>query len=92
MHPLVAKVYGCYARVHEVAGNLSSLRGEFLSAHRTACLHHNHIGQATLLTLLLRSYLQDKLYDQVIELPVNLYASDTHIVTYTYVTKHRLRS
>ena len=35
-----------------------------LAAHRTACLHHNTVCQATLLNALLRNLLHYKLFDQ----------------------------
>ncbi len=65
LHPILAKIYVCYGRVHELSGTFAAIRGELLAAHRTACLHHNQIGQATILNLLLRSYVQEKHYDQV---------------------------
>ena len=36
-----------------------------MAAHRTAVLRHDAVGQETLLNLLLRSYLNYNLYDQV---------------------------
>lgn len=39
-----------------------------LAAHRTACLRHDEIGQATLLNLLLRNYLSQNLYEQAFKL------------------------
>jgi 26S proteasome regulatory subunit N3 len=60
-----AKLDFAYARAHELAGSLASVRSSLLAAHRTAVLHHNTLGQVVLLNLLLRSYLENNLYDQV---------------------------
>jgi hypothetical protein len=53
---------------HQCLGTLSSLRHFLLKAHRTACLQHNEVGQATIINLLLRNYLNDNLYDQAAKL------------------------
>lgn len=60
-----AKVYFYYARAHELAGQLASIRSALLRAHRTAVLHHNSLGQVVCLNLLLRNYLAHNLYEQV---------------------------
>ena len=44
------------------------VRPRLLAAFRTACLHHDESGQAGLLNLLLRNYLQYNLYDQAVKL------------------------
>ncbi|KAJ1618137.1 PCI domain-containing protein [Pavlovales sp. CCMP2436] len=59
-----AKLAFVYARAHELAGGLASIRSTLLAAHRTSVLHHNPIGQVVLLNLLLRNYLAFNLYDQ----------------------------
>ena len=47
---------------------MSAIRPFLLKAHRSACLQHNEFGQATIINLLLRSYLNDNLYDQAAKL------------------------
>jgi 26S proteasome regulatory subunit N3 len=63
-----AQIWFYTSRVHELAGNLAAIRPQLLQAYRTACLHHDDTGQATLLNLLLRNYLQYNLYDQAVQL------------------------
>ena len=53
---------------HQNLGTLSSIRHFLLKAHRSACLQHNEFGQATIINLLLRNYLNDSLYDQASKL------------------------
>ncbi|XP_055338134.1 probable 26S proteasome non-ATPase regulatory subunit 3 [Paramacrobiotus metropolitanus] len=64
MDPLAARVYFYYARAYEVNGKLSSIRRFLLSRLRTATLRQDDDGQAHLVNCLLRSYIQDNLYDQ----------------------------
>ncbi|TMW69505.1 hypothetical protein Poli38472_001661 [Pythium oligandrum] len=60
-----AKVFTYYATVHEqFSKDLPAIRNTLLAAHRTACLRYDEIGQATLVNLLLRNYLQENLYEQ----------------------------
>eukprot|EP01138_Halocafeteria_seosinensis_P014595 gb/GECG01014900.1/.p1 GENE.gb/GECG01014900.1/~~gb/GECG01014900.1/.p1 ORF type:complete len:586 (+),score=109.73 gb/GECG01014900.1/:1-1758(+) len=59
-----AKNFSQMAFVAEREGKLGSLKDYFLNAYRTACLRHDEMGQATLLNLLLRNLLQQRLYDQ----------------------------
>jgi 26S proteasome regulatory subunit N3 len=47
---------------------LDQIRSSLLAAHRTACLRHDEIGQATLLNLLLRNYIHYNLFDQAFKL------------------------
>merc|ERR1719407_178781 len=63
-----AQIWFYASRVHELAGNLAVIRPQLLQAYRTACLHHDEGGQATLLNLLLRNYLHYNLYDQAVKL------------------------
>jgi 26S proteasome regulatory subunit N3 len=65
---LAAKTYFYYSRSFELAGKLSDVRGTLLAAHRTACLRHDEAGQAVLLNLLLRNYLEYNLFDQALKL------------------------
>lgn len=68
LYPLAAKAYFYYARAFELTNQLSDIRGDLLAAHRTASLRHDNEGQATILNLLLRNYLQYNLYDQASKL------------------------
>jgi len=64
MDKLSSNAYFFYARCAELNGSLSSIRKEMLDAYRTACLHMNYPGQATLINILLRDYLSCNLVDQ----------------------------
>jgi len=61
---IAAKAYFYYSRSLELNKRLSDARPTLLAAHRTACLRHDEVGQAMLLNLLLRNYLEYNLYDQ----------------------------
>lgn len=62
---LAAKGYFYLALTQERRSqSLAPLRPLFVALHRTACLHHDEMGQATLLNLLLRSLLADNLIEQ----------------------------
>ncbi|OMO75482.1 hypothetical protein COLO4_26099 [Corchorus olitorius] len=50
--------------IYELTGDLAEIRGNLLALHRIATLHHDELGQETLLNLLLRNYLHYNLYDQ----------------------------
>lgn len=63
-----ARAYFYLSLSFEKAGRLSELRSELLAAYRTACLRHDAMGQATLLNLLLRNYIQYNLYEQAMKL------------------------
>lgn len=65
---LIAKIFTCFSRIFELSGDYASIRKVLLNAHRTACLRHNEIGQATLLNLILRNLIHFKLYDQASKL------------------------
>lgn len=47
MDALGAKVFFYFSHCHELAGKLADIRPLLISLHRTACLHHDDIGQAT---------------------------------------------
>jgi len=51
-----------WALTHEKAGSSASLRDPLLAAYRTATLRHDYTGQAMLINLLLRNYVQHHLY------------------------------
>mmetsp|Transcript_87748 Transcript_87748/g.248534 ORF Transcript_87748/g.248534 Transcript_87748/m.248534 type:complete len:524 (+) Transcript_87748:118-1689(+) len=63
-----ARAYFYLSLAYEQAGRLSEIRPELQAAYRTACLRHDSMGQATLLNLLLRSYLTYSLYEQALKL------------------------
>ncbi|XP_067824969.1 26S proteasome non-ATPase regulatory subunit 3 [Heptranchias perlo] len=61
---VAAKCYYYHARVYEFLNKLDAVRSFLHARLRTATLRHDADGQATLLNLLLRNYLQYNLYDQ----------------------------
>lgn len=65
LDPLAAKAVFYLALCYERAGRLSTLRPLLVALHRTACLRHDEMGQATVLNILLRSLLADNLIEQV---------------------------
>ena len=89
MLPLSAKAYAFQARCNELRGNSSTTRASLLDKYRTACLRHDELGQATLINLLLRSYLDANLYEQALKLITNCKefpeaASNNQYVRYLY--------
>jgi len=83
-----AKAYAALSQAHEAMGTLSSVRAELLAAHRTACLRHDKVGQATLLNLLLRNFLHYNLISQASQLlgraPFPEDASNNQYVRYLF--------
>ena len=71
MDCLGARAYQYFSTAHEALGRLDEIRQILLTAHRTACLRHDDMGQATLVNLLLRNYLHYNLYDQALLLVEN---------------------
>jgi len=63
---IAAKCYFYYARIHELTkdANPATMRPFLHARLRTAILRSDFEGTAVLINLLLRSYLQHKLYDQ----------------------------
>ncbi|GJN15492.1 hypothetical protein PR202_gb02413 [Eleusine coracana subsp. coracana] len=61
---LASRLYFYYSYVYELTNSLAEIRGNLLALHRMATLHHDELGQETLLNLLLRNYLHYNLYDQ----------------------------
>ncbi|CDQ74838.1 unnamed protein product [Oncorhynchus mykiss] len=61
---VAAKCYYYHSRVYEFLNQLDTVRSFLHTRLRTATLRHDADGQATLLNLLLRNYLQYNLYDQ----------------------------
>lgn len=68
LDPLRAKVFFYFSLIHERRGSLASIRPRMLAAHRTACLQHDEMGQATLLNLILRDLLLHNLVEQAYKL------------------------
>ena len=58
-----ARAYYFYALSAEVVGQLQVRRGEFYAAYRSACLRLDQITQATVLNILLRSYINENEYE-----------------------------
>lgn len=83
-----AKAYAALSLSAEKLGRLSSVRGELMLAHRTACLRHDEMGRATLLNLLLRNYLHYNLFDQANKLKLRATfpeaVSNNQFVRYLY--------
>lgn len=68
LDPLAAKMVFYYSLSFEKAGRLPEARPRILALHRTCCLRHDEIGQATALNLLLRNLLSQNLLDQAYKL------------------------
>eukprot|EP00616_Rhizochromulina_sp_CCMP1243_P000824 CAMPEP_0118973094 /NCGR_PEP_ID=MMETSP1173-20130426/9194_1 /TAXON_ID=1034831 /ORGANISM="Rhizochromulina marina cf, Strain CCMP1243" /LENGTH=520 /DNA_ID=CAMNT_0006922701 /DNA_START=18 /DNA_END=1580 /DNA_ORIENTATION=- len=68
LDPLRAKVYFYLSLAHEQKGSLAAIRPHLMAAHRTACLQHDEMGQATLLNLLLRDLLHHNQVEQAYKL------------------------
>ncbi|KAJ1494434.1 hypothetical protein T484DRAFT_1765475 [Baffinella frigidus] len=64
MDQLQSRGYFYWARCMELMGKSSEIRHELLTAYRTCSLKHDQVGQATLLNLLLRNYMEFNLYEQ----------------------------
>eukprot|EP00953_Heterococcus_sp_UTEX-ZZ885_P038747 19883-Heterococcus_DN1.PRE.1 len=65
---LAAKVVFYYSLAYERAGRIGETRSPLLALHRTCCLRHDEMGQATVLNLLLRNLLSQNLLDQAYKL------------------------
>lgn len=61
---IASRCYFYYARAHELQGEYGLIRGTLHAALRTATLRCDDPGQAVLLNLLLRNYLNHRLVDQ----------------------------
>ena len=62
---IAARCYFYYTRCFEIRGNIASIRGLLHSRLRTATLRNDFEGQAVLINCLLRSYIEQNLFDQV---------------------------
>ncbi|KYQ93363.1 26S proteasome regulatory subunit S3 [Tieghemostelium lacteum] len=63
-YPLTSKIFFYYSLSFELVDKLEEIRPTLLTALRTATLRHNDEGQATILNLLLRNYLEYNLIEQ----------------------------
>ena len=61
---LSAKAFFYFSLAYERIGHLENIRSVLLGLYRTACLHHDELSQAVLVTLILRNYLHYNLYSQ----------------------------
>jgi len=68
LDPLSSKAYFYFSISYERLGLLSNIRSTLLSLHRTACVHHDEMGSAVLLNLLLRNFLSCNLIGQASKL------------------------
>lgn len=59
-----SKAYFYFSLAHEKIGHLEDIRMILMTLYRTSCVRHDEIGQAVLLNLLLRNYLQYHLIEQ----------------------------
>ena len=59
-----AKAVYFIAVAYEKLGLLTSIRPLVFQAYKECCLHQNLIGQATTMNIIIRSYLQQNLYEQ----------------------------
>lgn len=66
MDNIIAKAYYFMSIAYEKNGQHTSLdyRPKMFHAYKECCLHHNSIGQATLINIIIRSYLAQNLYEQ----------------------------
>lgn len=69
---LLFRCYYYYARAYEGENQIAGVRGILHSRLRTATLRNDYEGQAVLINCILRSYISQNLYDQVIQSEENL--------------------
>jgi 26S proteasome regulatory subunit N3 len=60
---LAAKAYYFAAVAYEKLGLLSELRPTLFEIYKSCCLHLDQIGQATIMNILIRSFLQQNLIE-----------------------------
>lgn len=61
---ITARIYFYFSWSAENMNALADVRSTLHALYRTAVLHHDDVGQETLLNLLLRNYIQYNLYEQ----------------------------
>ncbi|CAM9435843.1 unnamed protein product, partial [Phaeothamnion confervicola] len=85
---LSAKAIFYFAFAQEKLGRLPAVRPQLLALHRTCCLRHDEMGQATTLNLLLRGLLAQNLLDQAYKLATKTTfpegASNNQLCRYLY--------
>lgn len=87
---LSSKVFFYFSLAYEKINKLENIRSTLLALYRTSCLHHDDIGQAVLLNLLLRNYLHYNLVEQARALAAKTTfaetASNNQFCRYLYYT------
>lgn len=61
--PLQAKAIYFMAIAYEKLNLLPQIRPQIFEAYKSSCLHLDTTGQATLMNIIIRSYLQQNLYE-----------------------------
>lgn len=64
MDQISAKAYYFMSIAYEKMNQLPQLRPLMFEAYKSSCLHMDQIGQATLMNIIIRSYLQQNLFEQ----------------------------
>lgn len=62
--PLQAKAIYFMSIAYEKMNLLPQVRPQIFEAYKSSCLHLDTTGQATLMNIIIRSYLQQNLYEQ----------------------------
>lgn len=62
--PLAAKAVYFMAVAYEKLDCLPAIRPQVFEAYKSSCLHLDAQGQATMINIIVRSYLQQNLYEQ----------------------------
>ncbi len=85
---LVSRLLFYYSLAYERQGRQKEIRPTLMALLRTCCLHHDEMGQATALNLLLRNLLHDNLLDQAYKLSSKTsfpeHASNNQFCRYLY--------
>lgn len=64
LDPLQAKAVYFMSIAYEKVGKIETIRPQMLDMHKSSCLHHDTMGQATMMNIIIRSYLSQNLYEQ----------------------------
>jgi 26S proteasome regulatory subunit N3 len=62
--PFQAKAIYFMALAYEKVGKLHTIRPQIYESFKSSCLHLDTVGQATMMNIIIRSYLQQNLYEQ----------------------------
>ncbi len=85
---LLSRILSYYSLAYERQGRQKETRPTLMALLRTCCLHHDEMGQATALNLLLRNLLHDNLLDQAYKLSSKTsfpgHASNNQFCRYLY--------